>query len=85
MNKRPRLRGRAPWSSRCVRLVVIADPARTAIRPLRVQGAQSDLVERVDDVADRVLVRSDQPRDRRHRPRTPTPMPMPMPMPMPTP
>ena len=45
----------------------VTDPAGTASRPLRVQRGQPSLVEGVDHVADGVLVRGDQPGDRRHR------------------
>jgi hypothetical protein len=39
---------------------------RSRSRPLRVQRGQPLGVERVDHVPDRVLIRGDQPRDRRH-------------------
>ena len=47
--------------------VLVTDQAGTASRPLRVQRGQPPLVERVDHVADGVLVRGDQPGDRRDR------------------
>ena len=48
-------------------LVVTADQAGTASRPLRVQRRQPPLVEGMDDIADGVLMRRHQPSDRRHR------------------
>jgi hypothetical protein len=48
------------------RFVTGTDQAGTATRPPRVQAGHAHLVEPVDDLPDRVLVRLDQPRDHRH-------------------
>jgi hypothetical protein len=47
--------------------IVVTDPAGTASRPLRIQRAKTDLVERVDYVTDGVFVTGDQPGDRGDR------------------
>jgi hypothetical protein len=46
--------------------VGVADPAGTAARPARVQRGKPPLVERVDHLTHRVLVRLNQPGDRRY-------------------
>jgi hypothetical protein len=48
------------------RFVVFTDQAGTATGPPRVEAGHAHLVEPVDDLADRVLIGLDQPRDHRH-------------------
>ncbi len=47
--------------------VGVTNQAGTASRPLRVQSGQPPLVERMNHVPDGVLIRGDQPGNRRHR------------------
>jgi hypothetical protein len=47
--------------------VVVTDEAGRPVRPVRVQRGESSLVERVDHVADGVLVGGDQAGGRRDR------------------
>ncbi|MBP1782025.1 hypothetical protein J3R08_001875 [Micromonospora sp. HB375] len=47
------------------RFVIVADQAGTATRPLRVQADHAHLVEPVNDLPNRVLIRLHQPGDRR--------------------
>jgi len=67
VNGRPSLTGRVVARRDDELLVVTADQAGTASRPLRVQRRQPPLVEGMDNIADGVLMRRHQPSDRRHR------------------